>query len=274
MALYDYTRQRSGELSFRRGERMSIVGRPSAQWWRARIGDESGLVPAAYLSTESGAAAIAAAPTPALARTIAELSRPAEPRQQLTLAELEARARAWGVSPTRLRSALRSRSPRSATLHLIEEAARRTPALVTARPQPVAHRSGSPERHRPSPRRVAAPPPPPQESWRRRRRQQSPLRHDTVDAPLDHRGSPVSGSRVVLLGHMFDPDDLLTDKELPKLERDVEEVSVHAVLSESARSRCFQRLVVASMVWISSVLPCCWLNSGGRNARSMALWRV
>jgi hypothetical protein len=136
---YDYARRRSGELSFRRGERLQVVARPSPDWWRARIGDELGLVPAAYLAqadlTPGGGGGAE--------RRAGHNGGGGGAGQQLTLAQLEARARAQGVSPTRLRSALRSRSPRSATLHLIEEAAGMAPSLAAERVGLVSHRAGT-----------------------------------------------------------------------------------------------------------------------------------
>ena len=53
-ALYDYTGNNADELPFAEGDRLSIVDRTEADWWKAEQGGVVFIVPAAYLEVASG----------------------------------------------------------------------------------------------------------------------------------------------------------------------------------------------------------------------------
>jgi hypothetical protein len=53
LALYDYTAQRSNELSFKKGDSLSILEQPFGGWWPAKLHNQQGEVPSNYLQLET-----------------------------------------------------------------------------------------------------------------------------------------------------------------------------------------------------------------------------
>ena len=53
-ALYDYNGSNADELPFSEGDRLTIVDRSDADWWKAEQGGVVFIVPAAYLALADG----------------------------------------------------------------------------------------------------------------------------------------------------------------------------------------------------------------------------
>ncbi|XP_020621170.1 osteoclast-stimulating factor 1-like [Orbicella faveolata] len=47
-ALYNYTAQQPDEISFEEGDILYIVDRSAGPWWKAKVGNKTGLIPSNY----------------------------------------------------------------------------------------------------------------------------------------------------------------------------------------------------------------------------------
>ena len=54
VAQYDFDRKQGSQLSFRKGDRMVVLSRKSHDWWRVRLGAQTGEVPTSYIVPEAG----------------------------------------------------------------------------------------------------------------------------------------------------------------------------------------------------------------------------
>lgn len=50
MALYDFQARTDRELSFKKGDSMTVFEKVSADWWDAVIKDQEGLIPDKYIT--------------------------------------------------------------------------------------------------------------------------------------------------------------------------------------------------------------------------------